>query len=282
MSGSRSRGLHTPTSSRGFSLIELMVALAAGLIVLTALIAFLMSSFRSNGEYVQSTRLTQELRNTLDLIVRDLRRAGYDDNALNFLGNSYASPFAPIAVETSAEGGCVLYAYDRTAPNGTANGSFAGVLELANAEVRGLRRKEVTVNGALVGVIEYAESSSGRPTCAGETAIYTSFPPTCHSTSGWCALSDPNKVNISAFTVTNIGTTQVGSEDKLGYTDTLGIRELDVSLAGKLVGNTEYTRDVRTSIKIRADCIRPTTAEPLSTPPVLDAAKFSLVCPFSP
>ncbi|MGH8030412.1 MAG: PilW family protein, partial [Arenimonas sp.] len=100
----------------GFSLIEMMVALVAGMIVVAAVIAFMMSSFSSNADYVRSTRLTQELRNTLDLATRDLQRAGYDDNALLYLGNANTSPFAPILVS----GSCVVYAYDRTHPNGQA------------------------------------------------------------------------------------------------------------------------------------------------------------------
>ena len=78
----------------GFSLVELMVALAAGLVISGAAVAFLLSSFRSNGEYVQSTRLSQELRNSLDAVTRDLRRAGYDDDALKYLSNSTISPAA--------------------------------------------------------------------------------------------------------------------------------------------------------------------------------------------
>ena len=59
------------------ALVELMVALVAGLIVSAAVTRFFISSMKSNGEYVQSTRLTQELRNILDLMSRDVRRAGY-------------------------------------------------------------------------------------------------------------------------------------------------------------------------------------------------------------
>ncbi len=44
-----------------------MVAMVAGMIVSAAVLMFFFSSMKSNGEYVQSTRLTQELRNTLDL-----------------------------------------------------------------------------------------------------------------------------------------------------------------------------------------------------------------------
>ena len=88
-----------PLAATGFSLVEMMVALAAGLIVSGAVIAFLLSSMKSNGEYVQSTRLTQELRNTLDLVTRDLSRAGYNDNALLFVSLPNISKFAPMFIK---------------------------------------------------------------------------------------------------------------------------------------------------------------------------------------
>ena len=47
-------------AQRGFSLIELMVALVVGLIVSGALLAFTISSVRANAEYVSAARLTQE------------------------------------------------------------------------------------------------------------------------------------------------------------------------------------------------------------------------------
>src|SRR4249919_3114095 len=89
-------------NSRGFSLVELMVALAAGLIVSAAAVAFLFSSMKSNKAFVGVTRLTQELRNNMDFVNRELRRAGYDEDALLYISlppNSVSrSPFATILV----------------------------------------------------------------------------------------------------------------------------------------------------------------------------------------
>ena len=120
----------------GFTLVEMMVALVAGLIVSAALVAFMLSSMKSNGEYVQSTRLTQELRNTLDLVTRDLSRAGYNDSALTYVSlarispnsrqsSSRTTPFVTAGNATTYlnadTDGCVLYAYDRTFPIGYAD-----------------------------------------------------------------------------------------------------------------------------------------------------------------
>lgn len=271
---------------QGFSLVEMMVALVAGLIVSAAVIAFLLSSMKSNGEYVQSTRLTQELRNTLDLASRDLVRAGYSDGALTYKSLPNTSPLAPVFIKdltpfvtagtastylNADTDGCVLYAYDRTFPIGYADNSdcddvdgcgTSGELDLDNAELRGIRR--TCVDGACdgeaddVGVIEFAESSATvTPTCTGDTAVYSSNPPACNTSSGWCSLSDPSLLNITRFMVVN------ASAD---VSSVMRVRNMRVHLEGQLRNGADFSRAVSTNVKIRADCINPTVANCSAAP----------------
>lgn len=246
----------------GFTLVELMVALVAGLIVSAAVLAFFFSSMKSNGEYVQSTRLTQELRNILDLMSRDVRRAGSDDDSLKYVGNTNLSQFTPMCltaagapstcVGTGGVGDCIVYGYDRSYPNGgTTLVGTLGMLDVSKGEVRGLRRRTATVNGTTVGVIEYAESSGAtKPSCGGAEAVYTSFPPTCNTTSLWCPLSDPARVDITQLQITN-NSSQVGVNPSALLT-----RNFDFRLTGRLPANSDFTRDVQASLKIRSDCMR--------------------------
>ena len=234
----------------GFSLIELMVAMVAGLIVSAALVAFTMSSFRSNGEYVVSTRLTQELRNSLDLVMRDLRRAGYDEGALKHLASDQMSPFSPISVD----GECIIYAYDRDTENDPTNFED-GVIDLNNGEVRALRRVTATYDGATVGVIEYAVSANDeRPACDGDPADYTQFPPQCNDDSHWCSLSDPALLNITEFTLDD-QSTPVGQVPTQVY-----LRDIGVQISGQLAKSTEFTRTVKSSVRVRSDCYNVTIA----------------------
>ena len=236
-------------SSRGFSLVELMIALAAGLVVSTAAVAFLMSSFRSNSEYVQSTKLTQELRSSLDLITRDLRRAGYDEKALAYLATSSGSPFSRMrfcdasdlcAAAATPPNTCVIYAYDRV--GGT---EATTTPEPSNGEIRGIRRKQRLVNGRSVGVIEYAVSTGAiKPVCSGASPDYTAFPVTCNTTSTWCPLSDPAQLDISTLTFTDIGAATGGVQ----------LRDIDVVLQGRIAGTTDFIRGVRSNIRIRSEC----------------------------
>lgn len=240
----------------GFSLVELMVALVAGMIVAGAVLAFTISSVRSNSEFVTSARLMQELRTISQYLEDELRRAGYDDDAMGYIASSSAtafSKFSPLLVDTSdADANCIIYAYDRSP--GT-----AGQIDLGNQEVRAVRRAEAVIDGVSVGVIEVAESSAGSaPACDGASPDYSKLPVPC-AASGWCAFSDPRTIDITAFLVDVDG---AGSEShglqeitSSGYTP-MQIREAHVTLTGKLVNDPDTSRTIVSNIKVRANCLR--------------------------
>ena len=247
----------TSRAQSGFSLVELMIALVAGLLVSGATVAFLLSSMKSNGEYVTSTRLTQELRNTMDLVTRDLRRAGYNNDTMSFLVPGSVNPFASVFVKDDSPtgagnedlDGCIIYAYD--------SATAEGVLNLGAGEVRGIRRVVATMpDGSTVGVLEYAQSAgTARPACGTEaTPTYTSFPPACHSL--WCPLSDPSKINITQFQVLQTLSNTVGTPP-----EEIRVRDLNIVLQGQLVGTTDVTRGMRGGIRIRTDCFKPTISD---------------------
>jgi len=99
-----------PRNARGFTLVEMMVALALGLLVVSAVLAFIFSLIRANSETVLSTRLNQEMRATMALISSDIRRArGLSDPiAAVGQGGVVVNPFANIDLSTA---GCMRYSY---------------------------------------------------------------------------------------------------------------------------------------------------------------------------
>lgn len=91
---------------RGLSLIELMVAMTVSLAVLSGVLTMMMNSMQANASSVKSIRLNQEMRAALDLMVRDLRRAGYRSRFLNPDSNPDATPsncITHIGIGTSFE-----------------------------------------------------------------------------------------------------------------------------------------------------------------------------------
>jgi type II secretory pathway component PulJ len=244
----------------GFSLVEMMVALVAGMVVVGAVLAFTVSSVRANSDYVQSTRLMQELRNVTDYMTVELKRAGYDNNAMEYVANptsTAVSKFAPMKIDTTAGSNCIIYAYDTY--NG---GTGQGALDLSAGELRGIRRRTATVNGvAGIGVIEVAESSaSATPDCDGNQPDYSQYPVDCNTGSGWCPLSDPRTLDVQAFTVNTAGsgTDSNGVRSVAGGAtfNAMQQRELQLTVTGALRSDASVTRTVRSNVKVRADCLR--------------------------
>ncbi len=105
--------------NRGFTLIELMVALVLGLVVVGGVMAVFMNTYQANAQNIKAVRLNEELRAVMSLMTRDLRRAGARDLAWqpSLLGT--ANPFAnntnwvvsryDAAVPVSS---CAMFAYD--------------------------------------------------------------------------------------------------------------------------------------------------------------------------
>jgi type IV pilus assembly protein PilW len=63
--------------ARGLGLVEMLVTIILGLFLVSATAGLLVSQLAEHRRVLLETRLTQELRAVLDLVVRDVRRAGY-------------------------------------------------------------------------------------------------------------------------------------------------------------------------------------------------------------
>jgi prepilin-type N-terminal cleavage/methylation domain-containing protein len=97
-----------PRRVGGFTLVEMMVALALGLIVSAAVIALVVAIIRSNRHTLQTTRLNQELRATLSVIANDMKRARSVDDPLTSAMLVGGNPFRAMDTATA---GCMVYAY---------------------------------------------------------------------------------------------------------------------------------------------------------------------------
>ncbi len=93
--------------ARGFTLVELMVGMAVGLLVVAGGSAVVLDNVRENRALVLETRLVQDLRNATDIVSRDLRRAGYWAAAASGVhgddGSVAASnPYAAVSPDSAA------------------------------------------------------------------------------------------------------------------------------------------------------------------------------------
>lgn len=101
---------------KGYSLVELMISIAVGLIVTGGITAIFATTLKNNADTLKMTRLNQELRGIMDIMVRDIRRAGYCGTP----GGCAANPFTAAGGNNlrfndnglATQGSCITYTYD--------------------------------------------------------------------------------------------------------------------------------------------------------------------------
>ncbi len=143
----------------GFSLIELLVAMAIALTVLGAA-SFVLTHQLSHGQrLLAETRLHAQARALLERMARDLRRAGYREH-------EQASADFDLRLPATS---CVLYSYDRYADG------------VASANER-FGFKWQRVDG--VGVLRMRKSGAGLADCA---------------EGSWETLSDPASLEVTSL-----------------------------------------------------------------------------------
>lgn len=151
------------TRQSGFSLIELMIAIALGLIILTGVVYLANGSMRTNVDTLRTTRLDQELRGVLLMMDRDLKRAGHYANAGNVLVCSANSTYT-----LSATSGSSITA-TLTAGNGACNSMGIQVGDrLMN--ITGIGSGTVTTSCATVSAVSGTTLTAAAAACPGAGA----------------------------------------------------------------------------------------------------------------
>ncbi|OZB06292.1 MAG: hypothetical protein B7X54_02755 [Idiomarina sp. 34-48-12] len=103
---------------RGLSLVELMITITLGLILMAALTSVFSATLGTNSRSLQLSQLQEESTAVMDLLMGDLRRAGYrgnahllvvdPDNAVTAFNNTITVSQHPSEVASS----CLLFEYD--------------------------------------------------------------------------------------------------------------------------------------------------------------------------
>ena len=104
--------------SLGMSIVELLIGVAIGLFILAGASAMFVSNVTNSRRLLIEARINQDLRSTMDLVTRDLRRGGYWSNSLagtlatGSASTTQANPYSAVAVTGSSQ---VNYTYTRDA-----------------------------------------------------------------------------------------------------------------------------------------------------------------------
>lgn len=208
----------TRARNGGFSLVELMIALAIGLFVLAG-VGFLHAEVaRANLALLRTAQLQQTLWSLAAVMADDLRRAGYWSRAELTLDGTADNRYAPLHI---VDGGCILYSYDEDKDD--ADGA-------PNPEDQhGFRLHDGGVQ------IKTSDTTCGGATCTD-----------CDSGTWWL-LTDPRSVRITALAFR-------GGEHAYPLADgarQLVARTVDVDLAGELVADATLRHRLTASVDVR-------------------------------
>lgn len=212
----------------GFTLVEMMVALVVGLIIIGGVLTFTVSTVDSVGRNIGATRIMQELRGAMAVMTREIKRAGYDRDAIEGIARGvFPSGYAQITI--NGAGDCLLMSYDRVGVNDGGNVPGAG-------EWKGFRR--AVVNGR--GVLQINTRSN---------------PPSCTTNTDWVDLTSPTDVSITGFTLTQTNLAPIPSGSTAGGAITVALREIQIQMRGALVSDPATQRGLDERVRVRTDVV---------------------------
>ncbi|MBE0469476.1 MAG: prepilin-type N-terminal cleavage/methylation domain-containing protein [Methyloprofundus sp.] len=228
--------------NNGLTLIEIMIALLLGLIVIGGALSIYIATIRSSTDITNSARLNYDLDSVMQLMVNDIRRAGYWGGAVTG-SDAQTNPFtigaANIQIPVDS---CILYTYD-------ANGD--GVVGTEHTEYYGFKLQDGRIQ------IRSSKAAETKTDCTG---------------TGWETITDENKVNITSLTFSDNNSKCFNSTTKKLYApagedkscpatavagfstagDTLvETREIAITLTGNVVGDAPVTKSLTANVKVR-------------------------------
>lgn len=213
-------------SQAGFGLMEMLISMALSLLAVTVMVILMANTLGSGAETIQMSRLSQELRASLQLMSRDLRRANYHAGFLNCFANANCRSDLNITayvntIRINADGNCFWYWLDRNSD-----------ADLSDDAVGGFRYG--TIGG--IGVIQMRVSGNSAANCDDAT--------------GWELITDPGIVDITSFSISN---SDSYTESLSATGDTQVVEKIRLSINGRMAANPSVQREIQDLILVRND-----------------------------
>jgi prepilin peptidase dependent protein B len=263
------RNLRSTRTQRGFTLTELMIAIALGMSVISSVLLGYLATYSGSVSTLANSKLRQEMSALMNLMVEDIRRAGYNadlllspaNNVFNVRPNTTLEVFPTMAsINPGAEtgsGSCIVYAYDRF-ENGIVDDGT-----LNPPELFGFR-----LNGTVVEM-----RTDGDPANA----------PSCSGVGEWTALTDNSFIEVtdlgfSLATSSCLNTREPNAfDDDNDLTDdnaeeadcylaplpvansgdiTVETRQVDITLTANLANDPFVNLTIEQTVRVRNDLVR--------------------------
>lgn len=201
-----------------------MISLSLSLVAVGAMLLLAASTLGQAGTSIKMSRLSQELRASMQLMSRDLRRSNYHGSFLQCFANTNCRTDLGITgyineIHINDSGNCFWYWLDR---NGDAI--------LTDDPVGGFRLS--SLNG--VGVLQMRT--------AGNSAA------NCDSPDGWDSITNPETIEITGFSVSN---SDSYSESISAAGDTQSVEKLRLIINARLVDDLTIQRQIQNLVQVR-------------------------------
>lgn len=222
---SKHRSVRQSTAQRGLALVELLVGSAIGLWIVCGALLLFANHLRDNRRLLLEARLHHDLRAAADLMVHDLKRAGYWQHALAATVQPAASnPYRTIDAVGAPDRASITYSFSRD--------------DIENDAVDAAEATGFRVSG---GVLQALVGSN------------------------WQALTDPLVLQVTRLSITSTllevpaGPSMCESACGTGpaYCPHLGIRSYGVRLSGQSAADPAVLREVRAVVRVRNDDLSP-------------------------
>ena len=221
---------HRRAAQRGLSLVEMMVGIAVGLVVVAGAALLVSSQLGENRRLLIETQLQQDMRASMDIITRELRRVG--------------TLLEPVAL--------------------------LGLASPAGSQDNEMARLSPTTSGAGVNTLEFRYQPPLPPYTFGfrrdsDGVVRSKLG------SAWQELTDPNVLNVTAFTITpthsssmklpcprlcDNGTPTDPTDDHTNCWPTVVVREINVSMTANARSDPTVQRTLTGNVRLRNDVVR--------------------------
>lgn len=222
----------TRVRQAGFTLMEGIVSLSISLVVTSAMVALMANSLGNTSRIVNMTKLSDDLRSTMQLLTRDLRRTSYNADALLCYGNDDCFTDGSVTMPGDiviSNNDCFTFLLDRD-HDGDSTENDAG----------GFRRRVVGTTGVI-----QMWTGNNAPDCAAPA-----------DSANWVGVTNPDSMDVTRFNVDDaLSYTQVIFDDGAGTTISQKVRKLRIDIRAELIADDDIFREIEDVISVRNDLL---------------------------
>ncbi|MEC4747467.1 prepilin-type N-terminal cleavage/methylation domain-containing protein [Methylomicrobium sp. Wu6] len=262
-------------TQKGFTLVELMIGVLVGLIIVAAGISLFITSVKGQSDNIKLSRLNQDMRSMMDIMARDIRRAGFVTNTPDsywaslqnnpFFDNVTSGATTDIAVYNTNT--CIVYAYNANNDGPPiVNSAERFGFRLSNTGELEMRSSggtnENCTDGQWESITEPEVEITGLTFTLTSTTLNATSMATDTDGDGCPDGDDQNPNSASSSCITGLYGNKLCDSGEACNTCTrdgspdpacLYVRNVTILLAGRLRGDTGVTQSITEQVRVRND-----------------------------